>query len=378
MQIQSLLGKSLLLSLVLFIPEAAIAQVEPIPGGPIPGDSFNLNPNESREFQPFLNNPSGIRKIFSFVGQATNPNVNSTNLTIFFDYVDVDGQKKFTPETMSPLLGNNNNPQLISAKSTLDFCPPVVSIDFRASNLPINNISGAFAHLCVQKAPEIPLPNSKFGSPEGGVIPVDSIAPKIGFDSTTGKLSFADVTFNFANLVGNETFDPMFVSDPIIGATMSVTDLTLSGPIGNGFLFKNGILTISKNGQNFLTADIPSLLIDDEALSPFGNNIFGGLEITDFNLSSQFIQDYISFIADNPQFPPELFGRTSIPVTNLIRNNQSFESTLELQSIAASTKVPEPTSTLSFLALGTLGAASTLKRQIKSSKPSEKETTKVG
>ncbi len=40
--------------------------------------------------------------------------------------------------------------------------------------------------------------------------------------------------------------------------------------------------------------------------------------------------------------------------------------------------VPEPTSTISLLALGTLGAASTLKRQLKSSKPSEKETTKVG
>jgi hypothetical protein len=40
-------------------------------------------------------------------------------------------------------------------------------------------------------------------------------------------------------------------------------------------------------------------------------------------------------------------------------------------------RVPEPTSTLSLLALGTLGAASTLKRKLKSSKPSEKETTKV-
>ncbi len=40
--------------------------------------------------------------------------------------------------------------------------------------------------------------------------------------------------------------------------------------------------------------------------------------------------------------------------------------------------VPEPTSTLSLLALGTLGAASTLKRQLKSCKTSEKETTKVG
>jgi len=38
---------------------------------------------------------------------------------------------------------------------------------------------------------------------------------------------------------------------------------------------------------------------------------------------------------------------------------------------------PETTSTIGFLALGTLGAASTLKRQLKSSKSSEKETTKV-
>jgi hypothetical protein len=40
--------------------------------------------------------------------------------------------------------------------------------------------------------------------------------------------------------------------------------------------------------------------------------------------------------------------------------------------------VPEPTSTLSLLALGTLGAASTLKRKLKSSKSTEKEKTKVG
>ncbi len=41
-------------------------------------------------------------------------------------------------------------------------------------------------------------------------------------------------------------------------------------------------------------------------------------------------------------------------------------------------QVPEPTSTLGLLALGTLGAASTLKRKLKSSQSTEKETTKVG
>ena len=39
--------------------------------------------------------------------------------------------------------------------------------------------------------------------------------------------------------------------------------------------------------------------------------------------------------------------------------------------------VPEPTSILSLLALGTLGAASTLKRKLKPSQSTEKETTKV-
>ena len=41
-------------------------------------------------------------------------------------------------------------------------------------------------------------------------------------------------------------------------------------------------------------------------------------------------------------------------------------------------RTPEPTSTLGLLALGTLGATSTLKRQLKPSKSTEKETTKVG
>ncbi|CCI31747.1 hypothetical protein MTo_02631 [Microcystis aeruginosa NIES-1211] len=43
-----------------------------------------------------------------------------------------------------------------------------------------------------------------------------------------------------------------------------------------------------------------------------------------------------------------------------------------------STSVPEPSSILSLLALGTLGAASTLKRQLKPSQSTEKETTKIG
>jgi hypothetical protein len=42
------------------------------------------------------------------------------------------------------------------------------------------------------------------------------------------------------------------------------------------------------------------------------------------------------------------------------------------------TTVPESSSTFGLFTLGTLGVASTLKRKLKSSKSTEKETTKIG
>ena len=52
--------------------------------------------------------------------------------------------------------------------------------------------------------------------------------------------------------------------------------------------------------------------------------------------------------------------------------------TVSVTEIAAPpVSIPEPTSTFSLLALGTLGAASTLKRKLKPSQSTEKETTKV-
>ncbi|MDB9423273.1 PEP-CTERM sorting domain-containing protein [Microcystis aeruginosa CS-563/04] len=60
-------------------------------------------------------------------------------------------------------------------------------------------------------------------------------------------------------------------------------------------------------------------------------------------------------------------GGSNFDVSNIL------QGTLTLNQVT----VPEPSSILSLLALGTLGAASTLKRQLKYSKSSEKETTKV-
>jgi len=58
-------------------------------------------------------------------------------------------------------------------------------------------------------------------------------------------------------------------------------------------------------------------------------------------------------------------------------NQACIDGTVRILNVSL-VHTPEPTSVLSLFALGTLGAASTLKRKLKPSKSTEKETTKVG
>ena len=163
---------------------------------------------------------------------------------------------------------------------------------------------------------------------------------QISFDSGTGSLSFTDTTIDFANLVGDDSLDPVFSLDPLRGATISTSSFTLDGPSGNGFLFSGGSMTISKGSHTFLSADIPMLLIDDDSLGLFGLNVFGLLTLTEFDSGgSLFMDEYFDFFFDN-SFLTELFGRTQDPVTSLIATNQSFTTSLYDQSVGFST--PEP------------------------------------
>ncbi|MCZ8190409.1 MAG: PEP-CTERM sorting domain-containing protein [Microcystis sp. LE19-338.1B] len=71
-----------------------------------------------------------------------------------------------------------------------------------------------------------------------------------------------------------------------------------------------------------------------------------------------------------------------ISSTFTIGEKYTFSTGLEIsgtvtKELITLVPVPEPTSILSLLALGTLGAASTIKRKLKPSQSTEKETTKV-
>jgi hypothetical protein len=60
-----------------------------------------------------------------------------------------------------------------------------------------------------------------------------------------------------------------------------------------------------------------------------------------------------------------------------IQGGQETNSIISWKFELTGVHIPEPSSTLGFLALGTLGAALTIKRKLKPSQSTEKETTKV-
>ena len=86
----------------------------------------------------------------------------------------------------------------------------------------------------------------------------------------------------------------------------------------------------------------------------------------------------------SPDLPGYLFSKAPIsidPNLGFVISNPADAWTGTTEIIGeheVTAMVPESTSTLSLLALGTLGAASTLKRKLKPSKSTKKETTKVG
>lgn len=321
-------------------------------------------PNPPGTFPAMNNFP--IEVAFSI----TNTSAFKKQITnIAFDFVEVDSifndfilnatkptlLKILPGETLNPVLtfpvsGALLNAQLGFTEGTLEFGVDDVKISAVLTTHPTL------------------VPNPPMQTPRGGGL----LASMASFDAGTGRLSFSGSVVDFLSLGGGESLDPIFASDPILGANIEITDFTLSESVGDGFLFENGTLTISNNEQTFLTATIPELLIDDTDLDSLGLNIFGLLAFTQIQGSTPFLSSYLDSLLNNLNNPPGLFARTSEPITSLIANGQSFTTTIESLSIAKSSlliSVPEPTSTFSLLTLGTLGAASTFKRKLKPFKP---------
>lgn len=174
----------------------------------------------------------------------------------------------------------------------------------------------------------------------------------ISYSAETQTLSFESTIMGFANRAGNESLDPAFANDPLMGAVMSISDMVLYGSTDEGWDFADGKLTITKDGVELAFADIPSLLISDSAAATYGANIFGTLEFTDAinDDASPFLAEFDQFITDNfERMPAELFGSTDIPIGDFIANGQDFDTTVTYMKMSSC--APEP-ATICLLAFG--------------------------
>jgi hypothetical protein len=183
----------------------------------------------------------------------------------------------------------------------------------------------------------------------------------------------------------NQTVGWSFTAnDNLLVTSLGLWDETPADPLGQthqvGLWSSTGTLlgsvTIQTNSP--LTGDFRYEAITPVTLTS-GLTYFLGSEISD-----PFSDRYTTFASSIITAPEITFlntarndsdGGFSFPsITG--SGNGRFGPNFQFQVV--STPVPEPTSTLSLLALGTLGAASTLKRKLKPSQFTEKETTKVG
>jgi hypothetical protein len=197
---------------------------------------------------------------------------------------------------------------------------------------------------------------------------------KLSFDSNTSTLSFSDMvvtpTLKLSDgsesladplegatirigttiLLGNETSQGWSLANTIIEYLVSDVPVLTAGLV-NGFLFKGGGAEPQFDSE--LQYDLANISVNNFINSPY----LSSLQTYTENGNSSFLSFYSNILASS---------------------NNLTTSSLSTGQVSVDGKVPEPSSVIGLLAIGTLGAASTLKRKLKPSKSSEKETTKVG
>ncbi|MBD2623839.1 PEP-CTERM sorting domain-containing protein [Microcystis flos-aquae FACHB-1344] len=200
----------------------------------------------------------------------------------------------------------------------------------------------------------------------------------IGLGVNPVSAAIWDVSFTIADPLGTEYFKGLFITEDTLTTVSGFTGYRVidlvNGTQGTNPMGGNQAVYLLPVGEPFppnretLTND--NLFNTQNLTFSLGGIAYqelGGDEV--YNLYYE--GDYKGFPWKKkiPPSPPLIFvdQPPKFPIPARILTVTDFRATL----------VPEPTSTLSLLALGTLGAASTLKRQLKSSKSSEKETTKV-
>ena len=181
-------------------------------------------------------------------------------------------------------------------------------------------------------------------------------------------------------IIGNATFS---ASTPL--AIIDISSFTANGPlVFNKTLRSNGGQPLGSTGYVNIRIDFSSL-INEVGLGWFDPNLTGN-ELQAYDSANNLLDT-----APIPTGPPggsfaafRGISRAQNDISYVIAKVSTPNDVFSIDNISFGSisqppqTTPEPTSTLGLLALGTLGAVSTLKRKLKPSQSTEKETTKVG
>ena len=208
----------------------------------------------------------------------------------------------------------------------------------------------------------------------------------ISYDMENGGGGFAKYWDKKYNGTGNTSvnYAPLSggvgdLTDGII-PTQNWNDVEVADGTGPYVGWENRNPVITFNFAGTVNINAVTVYVDDA-------NGFGAVSVPQSILLSMGGSNYNSgSLTDPPTAAPTSytfsglnFSGSSLQLTLNRRTAWVFASEVTFDGeLLGVQPVPEPTSTLSLLALGTLGAASTLKRKLKPSQSTEKETTKVG
>ena len=203
--------------------------------------------------------------------------------------------------------------------------------------------------------------------------------PTVAFyDANTNLLTFKDNLLLASNpdvsivrTPGGTYLSTPGLTEPLVGATYQIQPLQFLGEDNNGcYRFSDSSFSIFNSDGVFIQGRLTNTGFCTDTFNFTSNAI---LEPLSNPLFSPFIERWIA-----DPFP--LLQLLSPEGTNAllgITGDFSVSGSSPIDAINLIPKTPESSNILGLFAIGVVGAASTLKRKLKPSKSTEKETTKV-
>ena len=183
--------------------------------------------------------------------------------------------------------------------------------------------------------------------------------PTVSYDKDTQLLSFAPGVINMADRMGglSGAVDPLFAGDPVVGATLAISEIQFFGmQLDGSALFSGGTVTISNGLETFLTGSFSSYRIQNTTRSPILDS-FGILEDLSLNsngLESPFLESLYQDAKGSRFLTTDFYFVTQqnlLTATNFFADSASMDASY---FVGGSASVPEP-STLLLLASGLAG-----------------------